>query len=130
MSENTWGKYKGEIVGVRFETDSFDKKTNEQYSDDPRLVKAPYFPPAEKEFISALQSIARKYGKLADRDDNGIWVGYVPKAKNDNYSMGIRCENCAHFESENVCKIAKVPIEPGGYCRLSAIPSEKIVKPK
>ena len=121
MSANTWGAYQGEIVGVRFETNKFDKK-----ADDPTSVEPPYYHPAEKEFVSAMQGIVRKYGKLEDRDEKGIWVGYESRAKNENYSIGIRCENCAHYESATVCKIVKTAIEPGGYCRFAAIPSEKV----
>ena len=77
---------------------------------------------AEREFANALLSIAQKYGKLSDNDGNGIWVGYVPEEENDNYEIGVRCENCVLHESESVCKIIKNKIEPGGYCRLAAIP--------
>jgi len=115
---NTWKDYGGEIRDVRVE----------QKSAGSTSTKTPYHPPAEKEFISAMQAIAAKFGKLADNDKNGIWVGYVPKADNDNYSIGVRCANCAHYQSENVCKIIKAKIEPGGYCRLAAIPSERINK--
>ncbi len=120
MSNNTWGNYKGEIKGVRIEA----------LHDDPTAKVPPYHPPAEKEFISAMQSIAIRFGKLADKDENGIWVGYESRAKNENYAIGVRCENCAHFESANVCKIIKAKIEPGGYCRLAAIPSELVNKNK
>ena len=106
--------------------DWFDGKTAEPKLDDPTSVKPPYYHPAEKEFVSAMQSIVSKYGKLEDYDDKGIWVGYESRAKNENYSIGIRCENCAHYESEKVCKIVKTTIEPGGYCRFAAIPSEKV----
>ena len=77
---------------------------------------------AEREFANALLSIAQKYGKLSDNDGNGIWVGYVSQEENDNYEIGVRCENCVLHESESVCKIIKNKIEPGGYCRLAAIP--------
>lgn len=77
---------------------------------------------AEREFANALLNIAQKYGKLSDNDGNGIWVGYVSEEDNDNYEIGVRCENCVLHESENVCKIVKTRIEPGGYCRLAAIP--------
>lgn len=90
----------------------------------------PYHPPAEKEFIAAMQSIALRFGKLADKDENGIWVGYEPQSKNNNYKIGVKCANCAHFESDNVCKIVKAKIEPGGYCRLAAIPSGLVQKEK
>lgn len=77
---------------------------------------------AEREFANALLSIAQKYGKLSDNDGNGIWVGYVSEEENDNYEIGVRCENCVLHESDYVCKIVKNRIEPGGYCRLAAIP--------
>jgi hypothetical protein len=117
MNDNTWGNYKGEIKGVRVEG---------VVPEDPTSVKPPYYHPAEKEFISSMHGIVRKYGKLEDYDDKGIWVGYESRAKNENYSKGIRCENCAHYESEKVCMIVKTAIEPGGYCRFAAIPSEKV----
>lgn len=120
MSKQTWGEYRGEIKGVRVES------ANPVVLEDPTATRAPYYPPAETEFISAMQTIALRWGKLADSDGNGIWVGYVGRSKNDNYSKGIRCENCAQYESEKVCKIIKAEIEPGGYCRLSAIPAERV----
>ncbi len=123
MNQKTWAEYQGEIKGVRFE--SHDSHGHEMPA-DPTSVKPPHYPPAEREFISAMQVIARRFGKLADNDGNGIWVGYVDKKDNDNYSMGIYCEHCAHYESEKVCKIIAAKIEPGGYCRLAAIPAEKV----
>lgn len=114
----TWGQYSGEIKGVKFEHDHAH----------PESENPPYYPPAEQEFISAMQSIVTRYGKLANNDGNGIWVGYVDEKNNDNYDMGIYCAHCAHYESEKVCKIIKQKIEPGGYCRLAAIPSELVDK--
>ena len=78
--------------------------------------------PAEREFADSLLAIAKKYGKLSDNDGNGIWVGYVRESENDNYEIGVRCENCILHESASVCKIVKQRIQPGGYCRLAAIP--------
>jgi len=77
---------------------------------------------AEREFANSLLSIAQKYGKLSDMDNNGIWVGYVSKAENEDYDIGVRCENCVLHESKSVCRIIKQKIEPGGRCRLAAIP--------
>ena len=100
------------------------KSAPEDGEDD--SAEPPYYHPAEKEFISAMDRIARKYGKLEDYDNKGIWVGYKSEAENENYSIGIKCENCAHYASEKVCMIVKTAIEPGGYCRFAAIPSEKV----
>ena len=90
--------------------------------------KLPALTPAERDFADGLLAIAKKYGKLADRDKNGIWVGYVPREENENYEIGVRCENCVLHESASVCKIVKRPIEPGGYCRLAAIPDGVVNK--
>jgi hypothetical protein len=79
-------------------------------------------PPAEQEFANALLSIAAKYGKLANNDGNGIWVGYVPGIENDNLSIGVQCSNCALYEGNGVCKIVAQKVEDNGYCRLAAIP--------
>jgi hypothetical protein len=79
-------------------------------------------PPAEQEFANALMGIAKKYGKLANGDGNGIWVGYVPASENDNLSIGVKCGNCALYEGNGICKIVAQQVEDGGYCRLAAIP--------
>lgn len=85
---------------------------------------------AEREFANALLSIAEKYGKLSNNDGNGIWVGYVSEEENENYEIGVRCENCVLHESDYVCKVVKQRIEPGGYCRLAAIPDGVVGNPQ
>jgi hypothetical protein len=121
-----WKNYSGHIKGVKIQPDHKEYMASEAL--DPTSVKPPYYAPAEKEFISAMQTIALRFGKLADNDDNGIWVGYVNRENNDNYKIGVYCAHCAHYESENVCKIIKAKIEPGGYCRLAAISSDFVKK--
>jgi hypothetical protein len=105
--------------------DSAKKKTN--HTMDMTKVR---MAAAEREFANALLGIAQKYGKLSDNDGNGIWVGYVSEEKNDNYEIGVRCENCVLHESDYVCKIVKRRIEPGGYCRLAAIPDGIVGNPQ
>ncbi len=119
----SWGQYQGEIKGFRFQ-DVNNQPTNLTGKQEPKEM--PYHPPAEREFIEAMRGIASRYGKLADNDENGIWIGYEKKKDNDAYSIGVYCSNCAHYESENVCKIVKTQIEPGGKCRLAAIPFSSI----
>jgi hypothetical protein len=85
-------------------------------------------PPAEQEFADALIGIANKYGKLANDDGNGIWVGYVSPEENDNLSIGVKCGNCVLYEGNGVCKIVAQKVEDGGYCRLAAI-ADGAVKP-
>lgn len=80
-------------------------------------------PPAEKEYVNAMLGIVSKYGKLANNDGNGIWVGYVEGTQNDNLAMGIKCGNCAFYEGDGVCKIVAQTVEDNGYCRLAAIPA-------
>lgn len=77
--------------------------------------------PAEQEYADALVSISEKYGKFADRDEKGIWVGYVIEKENDNLEIGVACKNCHFYEGQGSCKIVKRSVEPGGYCRLAAI---------
>lgn len=79
------------------------------------------FAPAEQEYVDALIGIAQKWGKLADNDENGIWVGYESAKDNENAAKGVKCENCGFYQSEKQCMIVKRQIEPGGYCRLAAI---------
>jgi len=77
--------------------------------------------PAEAEYVNAMIGIAGKYGKLANGDANGIWVGYVPAMENDNLPIGVKCGNCAFYEGNGVCKIVAQAVEEDGYCRLAAI---------
>jgi hypothetical protein len=79
-------------------------------------------PAAEQEYVNAMISIVGKYGKLANSDGNGIWVGYVPATENDNLPIGVKCGNCAFYEGNGVCKIVAQNVEEDGYCRLAAIP--------
>lgn len=79
-------------------------------------------PAPEQMYADSMLNIVAQYGKLADRDGKGIWVGYVSAEDNDNLEIGVKCSNCYFYESENVCKIVATPIEPNGYCRLAAIP--------
>lgn len=115
-----WGSYIGPIKGFRFKDASNNSETKQP------SVNTSYHPPAEREFIEAMRGIVSRYGKLADNDENGIWVGYVNQKDNGVYKIGVNCSNCAHYESENVCKIIKAKIEAGGKCRLAAIPYSSI----
>lgn len=81
---------------------------------------------AELEYVDAMLEIVEEYGKLADNDGNGIWVGYVSAAENDNASIGVNCENCYFYLGDGECTIVAQEVEPGGYCRLAAIPSKAI----
>ena len=90
---------------------------NEMANDDTHKL-----PPAEQEFANALMAIAKKYGKLANGDGNGIWVGYVGPSENDNAAIGVMCSNCHLYAGGGVCMIVKQKVQDGGYCRLAAIP--------
>jgi hypothetical protein len=79
--------------------------------------------PAESMYVASLHEIVEKYGKLADDDDNGIYVGYVgPEDNKENASKGVMCGNCAFYcPKEKNCHIITIKVKPGGYCRLAAI---------
>lgn len=86
--------------------------------------------PAEAKYVEALFEIVEEYGKLADDDDNGIWVGYVPPSKNDNKSFGVKCSNCAFWcPTMKGCHIIVEQAQADGYCRLAAI-GHNVVKTK
>lgn len=81
---------------------------------------------AELEYVDSMLEIVEEYGKLADNDGNGIWVGYVDPEDNENLSIGVKCENCYFYMGDGECAIVKQHVEPEGYCRLAAIPSKAI----
>lgn len=98
------------------------------YAESPHMKNNVKLAPAEEDYVEALYEIVSEYGKLADNDGNGIWVGYVPASKNDNKSIGVKCSNCAFYCKEmKACHIVAQEIEPEGYCRLAAI-GEGLVK--
>ena len=92
------------------------------YKDNPHMKNNVKLAPAEEDFVEALYEIVSEYGKLADNDGNGIWVGYVPASENKDKEIGVKCSNCAFYCKEmKGCHIVKQEIEPEGYCRLAAI---------
>lgn len=87
-------------------------------------------PDAEQEYADALLRIVQKYGKLANGDGNGIWVGYMSAKENDNKKIGVKCGNCHFYEGGNDCSLVAYSVEPGGLCRLAAIPDGIVRKMK
>lgn len=86
--------------------------------------------PAEAKYVESMFEIVEEYGHLADNDDNGIWVGYVPASQNIDAKIGVKCSNCAFWCPEmKGCHIIVKQAEPNGYCRLAAI-GEGLVKGK
>lgn len=84
--------------------------------------------PAEAKYVDSMFEIVEEYGKLADNDGNGIWVGYVSAAENRDAAMGVKCSNCAFWcPTMKNCHIITQKAEPNGYCRLAAI-GEGLVK--
>lgn len=78
--------------------------------------------PAEADYVEAMFEIVREYGKLADNDGNGIWVGYEKPSENDNKKMGVKCSNCAFWcPKMKGCHIIVEKAEADGLCRLAAI---------
>lgn len=93
-----------------------------------KLVEAS-LPEPEQMYADSMLAIVAKYGKLADRDGKGIWVGYVEPEDNDNLEIGVKCSNCHFYAGENTCNIVARPIDPKGYCRLAAIPDGIVNSP-
>jgi len=86
--------------------------------------------PAEEDYVESMFEIVDEYGKLADNDDNGIWVGYMSSSENENKSIGVKCSNCAFWCPEmKGCHIIVQQAEANGLCRLAAI-GEGLVKGK
>jgi len=86
--------------------------------------------PAEADYVESMFEIVEEYGKLADNDDNGIWVGYMSPSENENKSIGVKCSNCAFWcPKMKGCHIIVEQAEPNGLCRLAAI-GEGLVKGK
>ena len=78
--------------------------------------------PAEADYVESMFKIVEEYGKLADNDDNGIWVGYMSPSENENKSIGVKCSNCAFWcPKMKGCHIIVEQAEPNGLCRLAAI---------
>ena len=78
--------------------------------------------PAEADYVESMFEIVEEYGRLADNDGNGIWVGYESSAQNEQKSIGVKCSNCAFWcPKMKGCHIIKAKAEANGYCRLAAI---------
>lgn len=95
------------------------EESDEMYKHNTNNVKLAH---AEEMYVEAMYEIVEMHGKLSDNDGNGIWVGYMTPAENDNKSIGVKCENCAFWCPEMMgCHINAVEAEPEGLCRLAAI---------
>ena len=75
---------------------------------------------AERMLADSLLKLAEEAGPLDKAD--GIWVGYVDGANNENASIGVKCGNCALHKSSVACAILEMPIEEEGACRFAVIP--------
>ena len=84
--------------------------------------------PAEADYVESMFEIVKEYGRLADNDKNGIWVGYIPASQNEDKSIGVKCSNCAFWcPKMKGCHIIAAKAEANGLCRLAAI-GEGLVK--
>jgi hypothetical protein len=81
-------------------------------------------PPDELALADALFGVYDEFGPF-DETPN-IWVTYTPGPENEDASIGVKCENCAFYKSENECMILAVEIQPEGICRFSVIPPGKV----
>ena len=117
----------GEAFKIAIMIGKSEGEKPEDESDDEGLPEGVTNPiiklaPAEADYVESMFEIVDEYGKLADNDGNGIWVGYEPPAKNEKKSMGVKCSNCAFWCPEmKGCHIIAAKAEANGYCRLAAI---------
>jgi len=112
------------MIGKSEEGDKENYKEEEEGEELPEGVTNPIIKlaPAEADYVESFFDIVKEYGKLADNDNNGIWVGYVPASKNENAKIGVKCSNCAFWCPEmKGCHIIVEKAEANGLCRLAAI---------
>lgn len=81
-----------------------------------------YYTPAEQDLARALVEIAEKHGKF-DLEENGIWVGYQSAAENKDAAIGVKCENCMLYQSNDTCAILSFGIEDDAKCRFAIFPA-------
>ena len=79
---------------------------------------------AEKVLAEALFDVFDEVGPFNDTDN--IWASFTPESENEDAKIGVRCDNCVFYASEDVCQIMSWDIEPGGICRFSVIPPGKV----
>ena len=118
--------------GNGMEEEDEKKEEEDEEGEVPEEVTNPIIKlaPAEAKYVESMFEIVEEYGHLADNDDNGIWVGYVPASQNIDAKIGVKCSNCAFWCPEmKGCHIIVKQAEPNGYCRLAAI-GEGLVKGK
>lgn len=81
-----------------------------------------YYTPAEQDLARSLVEIADTYGKF-DLSENGIWVGYESAAENEDAAIGVKCENCMLYRSNDSCAILSFKIEDNAKCRFAIFPA-------
>jgi hypothetical protein len=112
------------MIGKSEEGDKENYKEEEDNEELPEGVTNPIIKlaPAESKYVESMFEIVKEYGKLADNDNNGIWVGYVSASKNTDAKIGVKCSNCAFWCPEmKGCHIIVEKAEANGICRLAAI---------
>lgn len=122
--KNCRRKLRNVTRGSIWSDSEFDNRLRSRFKDASASIMD--YAPAEREYIAAMMSIVSKYGRLADGDENGIYVGYTGPSENEVAHMGIKCENCAFYKGDGLCKIVETPVHPGGKCRLAAIDYDSV----
>jgi hypothetical protein len=99
-----------------------EKEEEKEYEMPEGMTNDIKLAPAEADYVESMFEIVDEYGKLADNDGNGIWVGYVSAIQNKDAVIGVKCSNCAFWcPKMKGCHIIVQKAEPNGYCRLAAI---------
>ena len=99
-----------------------EKEEEKEYEMPEGMTNDIKLSPAEADYVESMFEIVDEYGKLADNDGNGFWVGYVSAIQNKDAVIGVKCSNCAFWcPKMKGCHIIVQKAEPNGYCRLAAI---------
>jgi hypothetical protein len=101
-----------EIIDAAYNDTKYGQWKNREMFDN--------LPDDEKVLADNLLDTFDKVGAY-DETEN-IWVTFMPESENEDSGIGVKCENCVFFASENACVILAQTIEPGGRCRFVTIP--------
>ena len=78
----------------------------------------------EKSFHDALLGVVEEHGKFPA--EPGVYVEYVPAAKNEDKAKGVKCGNCSFYAGGSNCMIIKDKVADGGKCRLVTVPEDLV----
>jgi hypothetical protein len=100
------------IIDNEYDATTYGEWANKQLFDN--------LPDDEKVLADNLLATFDEVGPY-DKTEN-IWVTFMSESENEDAAIGVKCENCVFYASEEKCVILAQEIEPGGRCRFVTIP--------